>query len=363
MPEFVLSPMIFVIPLLIGLVVVELVISRLLRKSVYSFQDSITSINVGILSQFINATGAVISAFMYAMIEAKYGSFEWSLTNPLTWIFALLLYDFMYYWVHRTGHEVNMFWASHVTHHSSEEFNFSTAMRQASTGFYFKWIFYIPLAVLGIPVQVFVIVGLIDLLYQFWVHTRLVGRLGFLELFLVTPSNHRVHHGKNDYCIDKNYGGIFSLWDRLFGTYADERIEEHVMFGIKTPLNSWNPVWSNLHYWVGMFRKARSQSSWRNKLMCFFAEPAWAPAEGFPSQPAVASSASIEPKQPSSASVLVKLSGLLMTVISACFLVLYLGTQQELSASVQIFIAGFAVVVFAGVGAFWTKSVRSVVPS
>jgi hypothetical protein len=112
-----------------------------------------------------------------------------------------------------------------------------------------------------------------------------------------------------------------------------------------------------------MFRKARSQSSWRNKLMCFFAEPAWAPAEGFPSQPAVASSASIEPKQPSSASVLVKLSGLLMTVISACFLVLYLGTQQELSASVQIFIAGFAVVVFAGVGAFWTKSVRSVVPS
>ena len=148
---------------------------------------------------------------MYALIEARYGTFEWSTASPFTWVFALLLYDFLYYWVHRTGHMVNIFWAAHITHHSSEEFNLSTAMRQASTGFYFKWVFYLPLAVLGIPVQVYVIVGLIDLLYQFWVHTRLIGRLGFLEWFLVTPSNHRVHHGQNDYCIDRNFGGIFCL--------------------------------------------------------------------------------------------------------------------------------------------------------
>jgi alkylglycerol monooxygenase len=216
MPEFVLSPNILVVPILISLVIVELIISKAMGRSVYNFQDSVTSINIGIMSQFVNATGAVISAFMYAVVEMKYGTFEWDMANPLTWIFALLLYDFLYYWVHRTGHEVNMFWASHITHHSSDEFNLSTALRQASTGFYFKWIFYMPLAVLGIPVQVFVVVGLIDLLYQVWVHTRLVGRLGWIEYVLVTPSNHRVHHGKNDYCIDKNYGGVFCVWDRIF---------------------------------------------------------------------------------------------------------------------------------------------------
>ena len=357
MPEFVFSPTIVVIPLLICLVVIELGVSRLLGRSVYTFQDSITSINIGIMSQFVNATGAVISAFMYAIIQAKYGTFTWDLTSPFTWIFALLLYDFMYYWVHRTGHEVNMFWASHITHHSSEQFNLSTALRQASTGFYFKWVFYMPLAILGIPVQVFVIIGLIDLLYQVWVHTRLVGRLGWLELFLVTPSNHRVHHGKNDYCIDKNYGGVFSVWDRLFGTYADERVDEPVRFGIKTPLNSWNPVWSNLHYWVGMFRKAGAQSNWRDKLMCFFGEPVWVP-QGSPvgdiEKNVLTGEEMHEPDSPA----LIRLSGLLMTVVSAGLLVLYLGSKQQLPALVQIFIASFAVLAFASVGLVWSKASR-----
>ena len=184
--NFSLKPMILVIPVLLALVLIELGFAYLKGRRVYSFQDSITSINIGLLSQFVNSTGAVFGAVMYALIEARYGTFEWSTSSPFTWIFALLLYDFLYYWVHRTGHMVNIFWAAHITHHSSEEFNLSTAMRQASTGFYFKWVFYLPLAVLGIPVQVYVIVGLIDLLYQFWVHTRLIGRLGFLEWFLVT---------------------------------------------------------------------------------------------------------------------------------------------------------------------------------
>jgi sterol desaturase/sphingolipid hydroxylase (fatty acid hydroxylase superfamily) len=114
-------------------------------------------------------------------------------------------------------------WASHVVHHSSEYYNLSTALRQTSTGSFLGWVFYLPLAVVGVPWQMLVIVGLIDLLYQYWVHTELIGRLGVLDRILVTPSNHRVHHGQNDYCIDKNYGGILVLWDRLFGTFADER--------------------------------------------------------------------------------------------------------------------------------------------
>ena len=354
MPEFVLSPNILVIPILITLVVVELGISKAMGRSVYNFQDSITSINIGIMSQFVNATGAVISAFMYAVIEMKYGTFEWDMTNPLTWIFALLFYDLLYYWVHRTGHEVNMFWASHITHHSSDEFNLSTALRQASTGFYFKWIFYMPLAVLGIPVQVFVVVGLIDLLYQVWVHTRLVGRLGWIEYVLVTPSNHRVHHGKNDYCIDKNYGGMFCAWDRMFGTYADEREEEPIVYGLKKKLNSWNPVWSNLHYWASMVKKAGQQDNWRDKLMCFFAPPAWSPDGKSAPKPLAETPITDEifvEKTPLS----IKLSGLMMTVISAIVLVLYLGTKQQLPGLIQILCAGTAVCAFALLGYFWTQ--------
>ncbi len=358
MPEFTLSPNILVVPILISLVLIELIISRVMGRSVYNFQDSITSINIGIMSQFINATGAVISAFMYATIEMKYGTFEWDLTNPLTWIFALLTYDFLYYWVHRTGHEVNMFWASHITHHSSDEFNLSTALRQASTGFYFKWVFYIPLAVLGIPVRVFIVVGLIDLLYQVWVHTRLVGRLGWIEYILVTPSNHRVHHGKNDYCIDKNYGGMLCVWDRIFGTYADEREEEPIVYGLKKKLDSWNPVWSNLHYWASMFKKAQLQDNWRKKIMCFFAPPAWSPNGDLAPRPLAEipeTSSVFVQKTPTS----VKFSGLAMTGVSTALLVFYLGTKQHLPGTIQILCAAAAVLAFGLIGRFWTQGNKS----
>lgn len=358
MTEFIFSPMVIAVPFLMFFVVLEFFISKLIGKTVYSFQDSITSLNIGIMSQFVTATGAVISAFMYAKIEAIYGTFEWSLNSPITWVFALLLYDFLYYWVHRTGHEVNMLWASHITHHSSEEFNLSTALRQASTGFYFKWIFYMPLAVLGIPVQVFVVVSLIDLLYQVWVHTRLIGRLGFLEWFLVTPSNHRVHHGKNDYCIDKNYGGIFSIWDRAFNTYVDEREEEPISFGIKTPLNSWNPVWSNLHYWVGMFRKARQQRSWGDRLLCFFGEPAWLPdwQLGQDSQELAKVSVPNRQLESDNLPMVVKLSGLAMTILSTSLLVFYLGVRPQLSGIAQVSIVASAILAFALAGAYWSRS-------
>lgn len=355
MPEFIISPMVIAVPVLMFFVLIELVISMLIGKEIYSFQDSITSLNIGILSQFVNATGAVISAFMYAKIEAMYGTFDWSLSSPITWAFALLLYDFLYYWVHRAGHEVNMFWASHITHHSSEQFNLSTALRQASTGFYFKWVFYMPLAILGIPVQVFIVVGLIDLLYQVWVHTRLIGRLGFLEWFLVTPSNHRVHHGTNDYCIDKNYGGIFSIWDRAFNTYEDEREEETIKYGIKKPLNSWNPVWSNLHYWVSMIRMAHHQHSLGAKLLCFFGEPSWSPDQ--PSNQYLAEENDRnEQFQDQRVPMLAKLSGLIVTIFSTSLLILYLGTRQQLSGAAQLTITACAVFAFMLIGVYWTRS-------
>ena len=352
MESFSITPMVMVIPGLFLLVLLEGLVARWKGAKVYRFQDTITSINIGLLSQFVNATGAVISVFMYNAIETRYGSFGWQASNPFTWIFALLLYDFLYYWVHRTGHEVNLFWAAHITHHSSEEFNISTAMRQASTGFYFKWVFYIPLAILGIPLQIFIIIGLIDLLYQVWVHTQLVGRLGWLELFLVTPSNHRVHHGQNDYCIDRNYGGIFSVWDRFFGTYADERKEEPIVFGIRKPLGSWNPVWGNLHYYFTILTKVKSTPHWNEKLMAVFGDPAWVPsgkeAEQIPS-PILETYEKLSLNSPWK----IKFLGIFTTFSFALFLLFYLGTRNQMSFFLQVTWVAMAVLILGGIGSIW----------
>jgi len=272
-PRGIMNPYLFIVPVFLLMIATEYWVSRIRGRDLYRFQDTVTSLNAGLVSQFINIMGGAFSVYMYSLLVAQFGVLSWDTSQLWVWVLALVLYDFCYYWVHRAGHEVNLFWASHVIHHSSEDFNLATALRQSATGFYFKWAFYLPLAVLGIPTQVFVVVALIDLLYQYWVHTQLVGRLGILERFLVTPSNHRVHHGQNDYCIDKNYGGIFSIWDRLFGTYADERPDETVIFGVRKPLRSWDPVWANIQHYFVIGRLVRASQSWREKLLYVFGPP------------------------------------------------------------------------------------------
>lgn len=268
-----MSPYLYIVPAFFVMITAEYVLSRVRGQDLYRFQDTVTSLNAGLVSQFVNVMGGAFSVYMYSLMVAQFGLFTWDQNGVWLWVLAIVLYDFCYYWVHRAGHEVNLFWASHLIHHSSEDFNLATALRQSATGFYFKWAFYLPLAILGIPTKVFVVVALIDLLYQYWVHTQLVGRLGFLEGVLVTPSNHRVHHGQNDYCIDKNYGGIFSLWDRLFGTYADERADEKVIYGVRKPLRSWDPVWANVQHYLVIYRLARAGRSWREKFMHIFGPP------------------------------------------------------------------------------------------
>lgn len=272
-----MQAILYALPVFMALILVEYGVARWRGATVFRLKDSLTSLNIGVMSECAKALIGAVSVVIYALIESRFGAYQWDLRHPLTWLSALLLYDFCYYWVHRTGHEINIFWASHVVHHSSEEFNLTTALRQSATGFLFRWIFYVPLALLGYPVQVFIVVGLIDLLYQYWVHTQLIGRLGWLEYVLITPSNHRVHHGQNDYCIDRNYGGVLCIWDRLFGTYADERADDKPVYGIRTPLQSWNPLWANLHHYAHIWQQIRRAPNWRHKLMYLFGKPSWTP--------------------------------------------------------------------------------------
>ena len=242
-------------------------------KHIYDLPDAITSLHHGVLSQVVNTVAKVATVGIYVAVYQALRLASWPTDSILAWVVAALLFDFFYYWNHRLGHEVGVLWAAHVVHHSSEYFNLSTALRQSSSSALLGWVFYLPMAVMGVPPVMFVIVGVINLLYQYWVHTELIGRLGWVDRVLVTPSNHRVHHGQNDYCIDKNYGGIFILWDRIFGTFEEERDDEKVCYGIRKPLHSFNPIWGNLHYYVDLWRDSLRAHGLRAKLSVWLAPP------------------------------------------------------------------------------------------
>ena len=248
--------MLYAIPVFMASIVIEAFVARRRAPDAYDLPDALTSLHFGILSQVWGAFTRVIGFGVYVLAFEHLRVTTLPADRVWVWLSALLFYDFCYYWAHRAGHEINLFWASHQVHHSSEYYNLTTALRQTATGGFTSWPFYIVMAVAGVPPVVFVTVGLIDLLYQYWVHTEFVGKLGWLDRVFVTPSNHRVHHGQNDYCIDRNYGGILVVWDRLFGTFTEERDGEKIVYGVRKPLASYNAAWGNLNVWTDLLRSS-----------------------------------------------------------------------------------------------------------
>ena len=272
-----MPPILYAVPVFMALLLIEVLASRWMGRDVYRVHDAVTSVNIGFISEAVRSLVKLVTVIFYALFVERVGTFQFDIKQPWVWVLAFFMYDFLYYWAHRAGHEVRLLWAAHVVHHSSEDFNLSTALRQSSTNQLFYWVFYLPMAVVGIPASVFVTVALLSAIYQFWVHTQLVPKLGWVDRIFVTPSNHRCHHGRNDYCIDVNYGATLIIWDRIFGTYAQERDNEPVVYGLLKPLRSWNPVWANLTNYAGIWRGLRSTPGWKNKLMEVFATPAWTP--------------------------------------------------------------------------------------
>jgi sterol desaturase/sphingolipid hydroxylase (fatty acid hydroxylase superfamily) len=271
-----MNPIVFAIPVFLLTILLEAWIAHRRGVAAYDTADALTSLHLGVISQVVGLFTKLAMLGIYTAVWTHYRFTTLPDNSVLVWVLALLFYDLCYYWVHRFDHEVAVMWASHVVHHSSEFYNLSTALRQTSSGWLLGWIFYLPMALCGISPLVMVGVGLIDLLYQYWVHTEMVGRLGWLDRVFVTPSNHRVHHGQNDYCIDRNYGGILILWDRLFGTFTDERDDEKIIYGVRTPLRSLNPLWGNVHYYIDLWRDMQQVKGLRKKLYVWFGPPgAW----------------------------------------------------------------------------------------
>ncbi|MBT8086519.1 MAG: sterol desaturase family protein [Gammaproteobacteria bacterium] len=274
------------VPFFLLALLLELVVDWRKGSGLYRSNDAINSLSAGILSTttgyFTKLLPLVAWGFVlqnFALVDMELAWFDLSPTGVLLWVTAALAWDFCYYWFHRFSHEISVLWAAHAVHHQSEDYNLSTALRQTSTGFLFGWIFYLPLFVIGFPLEVLITVNAVNLIYQFWVHTQLVRRMGALDRILVTPSNHRVHHAQNERYIDKNYGGMLILWDRLFGTFEDEADEEPVVFGVRKPLANWNPVWANLQVYDYLLFDARNASRWRDKLGIWFRPTGWRPAD------------------------------------------------------------------------------------
>ncbi|QZX83351.1 sterol desaturase family protein [Metapseudomonas otitidis] len=269
----------YAVPVFFLLISLELLADRWRGVRTYRTADAINSLSAGVLSTTCGLLTKTVGVLTYTLAWQHLGLLAPDPASPWTWVAAFVFYDFCYYWNHRLGHERNVLWAAHSVHHQSEEYNLSTALRQTSTGFIFGWIFYLPMALAGIPPLVFLTVAAMNLLYQFWVHTRHVPKLGPLEWVFITPSNHRVHHAQNPVYMDRNYGGVFILWDRLFGTFQEELDEEPVVFGVTTPLASWNPLWANLQFYAQLWQDAVRARSWWDRLRIWFMRTGWRPAD------------------------------------------------------------------------------------
>ncbi|XP_077019180.1 alkylglycerol monooxygenase isoform X2 [Tamandua tetradactyla] len=264
-------------PFFISLILLELVFSWIHKgKLPGQLDDALTSISAGVFSRLPRLFSRSIELTSYIYIWENYRLFILPWDSPWTWYFTFLGVDFGYYWFHRMAHEINIMWAGHQTHHSSEYYNLSTALRQSVLQIYTSWIFYCPLA-LFIPPSVYAVHLQFNLLYQFWIHTEVIGNLGPLELILNTPSHHRVHHGRNRYCIDKNYAGTLIIWDRIFGTFEAEN--EKVVYGLTHPINTFQPFKVQFHHLFYIWTTFWATPGFFNKLSVIVKGPGWSPGK------------------------------------------------------------------------------------
>jgi sterol desaturase/sphingolipid hydroxylase (fatty acid hydroxylase superfamily) len=269
----------YAIPFFLILIFIEFIFSYTLNLKINRLFDTISSLSSGITNVVKDVLGLSLIIISYdwlvnslAIIHIK--------STIIVYILAFIGIDFSGYWVHRWCHEINIFWNRHIIHHSSEEYNLSCALRQSVSEIFAIFTFtYIPMAILGVPTQIIAIVTPIHLFAQFWYHTQLIGKLGFLEYFMVTPSHHRVHHAINPKYMDKNYGQILIIWDKLFGTFQVELNNEKPVYGVTRAVKTWNPWFINFqHVWL-LLKDAWRTQRWQDKIRIWFMPTGWRPAD------------------------------------------------------------------------------------
>ena len=269
----------YAIPGFIGLIIIESIAARIMGLKINTGMDTISSLSSGMTNTMKSLLGLSVVILSYDWMVQNWALFE---IKSTVWIYILAFVglDFAGYWSHRFNHKINVFWNRHVIHHSSEEFNLSCALRQTISSFVGIYFFlYVPMAIIGIPAEVVALLAPLHLFAQFWYHTRIINRMGFLEYILVTPSHHRVHHAINPEYIDKNLSEIFIVWDKIFGTFQKELDDVPPIYGTLKPARTWNPVIINfMHIWMLIKDAWRTQSIW-DKVRIWFMPTGWRPAD------------------------------------------------------------------------------------
>ncbi|HAU1321733.1 TPA: sterol desaturase family protein [Legionella pneumophila] len=265
--------MVFASPLFLLLIGIEYWVACYKKSGVYQLNDSVNNFSSGILEEIgaLPIKGVIIYGYYY--LYEHYAIFNVNPQSIFSWLFLWLGVDFFYYWYHRVSHRNSFFWIGHSVHHQSEQFNLSVALRQGYFQTLTSWVFYLPLALIGFPTWMFVIVASVNTIYQFWIHTESIRKMGWFEKIFNTPSHHRVHHGKNPQYIDKNYAGSLIIWDKLFGTFEPEK--EPADYGVTEPLDSWNPFYANVKVVKDILYYGKGLKNKWDVLRAFFMPPEW----------------------------------------------------------------------------------------
>lgn len=272
--------LVIAMPAFLVLIVIEKLYGHFKNNDTVPVIDAISSLYSGVTNAVKDVLGLSLAIISYEFM-VKHLAIYHIQTTWLVYVVAFIVIDFYGYWTHRWAHQINFFWNKHVIHHSSEEFNLPCALRQSVSSFINIFTFLlIPAAFLGVPARVIAIVLPLHLFLQFWYHTRHIGKLGFLEHIIVTPSHHRVHHAINPKYLDKNHGQIFIFWDKIFGTFQEELDHEPAVFGITRPAQTWNPIVINFQHLFLMIKDAWRAEHWSDKLTIWFKPTGWRP-EGF----------------------------------------------------------------------------------
>ena len=266
----------FAVPLYLAAVLIEAVWVKRRGLDWYRGADTFASLSMGVLAILVEILPRLAALYVMVWLHSisplrDVVQFQW-----WAWLLLFLLDDFTYYWFHRSNHEIRLFWAGHVNHHSSQYLNFATALRQGVGERIHKFAFWLWLPLLGFDPAMIITMISLSLFYQFWIHTRSVGKLHpWFEYVFNTPSHHRVHHASNVRYLDRNHGGVLIIWDRLFGTFSEERDDEPVIYGLTTNLNSDNPLWVAVHEYVNLWRDVRRADSWRDRWRYLLRAPGW----------------------------------------------------------------------------------------
>jgi sterol desaturase/sphingolipid hydroxylase (fatty acid hydroxylase superfamily) len=262
------------IPIYTIVIGIEILFSYWHEKKYYSTKGILSNVYLTLLNISLDflVRGICLAVLLY-FSRFKFVGIDQTVHPVLYWSVLLICQDFMFYWLHRIDHYCRVFWAVHVTHHSSEEFNLTVGFRSSVFQPLYRFIYFIPLALVGFnPLDILFMYAATQI-YGILIHTKTVGKLGFLEWFLSTPSHHRVHHASNVKYLDKNMGMVFIIWDRLFGTFEKE--EETVVYGLTTNLKNYNPITMVFHEWHAIFLDLKKQTTFKNKLMYMFGPPGW----------------------------------------------------------------------------------------